>query len=336
MTSPSKPIEHGGALTAACARFGGRAEDWLDLSTGINPLPPDIPNLDPAIWRRLPDDHLFDHAAAAAAYRYGVPEPTVPLPVAGVQAAIQMLPQVLKGAVAVLEPTYSEYRHCFERSGRSVDKVRDMSEIAAHHRVVIVVNPNNPDGRLVGRQRLLALARDMAGRRGYLVVDEAFADLQPEISLAGVAGTHDGLIVLRSFGKYYGMAGLRMGFVLAEMCVREALRRLQGPWAVSGPALAIAGVLMRDSTATAAIDAAIHKRRQALDAVLTGSGLAVVGGTGLFALVDHDRAQAIHQHLCRNRILTRKFDYAPHWMRFGLCPDPESEQRLVRVLSGFG
>ena len=335
MTSVSA-IEHGGDLTVACARFGGRTEDWLDLSTGINPVPPQIPDLDPSVWRRLPDDHLFEQTAEAAARRYGVPEASPPLPVAGVQAAIQMLPHVLEGRVAVLGPTYGEYRQCFERAGRQVDDVPDLSGVGDDHRVVIVVNPNNPDGRIVDRHRLLALARDLEQRDGFLVVDEAFADLCPEISLAGEAGAQRGLIVLRSFGKYYGLAGLRMGFVFAEARVLDALRNIQGPWAVSGPALAVAGALMRDGSARAAIDEGIRERRRALDRVLIGAGLSIAGGTDLFVLVEQDRAQVLHQQLCRNRILTRKFEYAPHWLRFGLCPDPESEQRLARVLSKVG
>ncbi len=336
MRPPSDRIEHGGALAAACARFGGSAENWLDLSTGINPVPAELPRLDPAVWQRLPDEHLFDRAATAATGYYRTPEGTHPLPVAGVQAAIQMLPHLLEGRVAVLGPTYGEYRHCFERAGRSVDEVQDICGISDHHRVVIVVNPNNPDGRVIDRHRLLALAGDLEKRDGYLIVDEAFADLHPEISLAGSAGTQDGLIVLRSFGKYFGLAGMRMGFVLAQERVLEALRHLQGPWAVSGPALAIASALMRDECAIAAIDATIRERRSALEAVLSGAGLPIVGGTGLFVLVEHTGAHALHDQLCRNHILTRRFDYAPHWLRFGLCPDQESEQRLGRVLSGLG
>ena len=188
MTAPLGRIEHGGALTAARGRYGGKAEDWLDLSTGINPVPAALPALDASVWQRLPDDHLFERASAAAARCYRAPDGTRPLPVAGVQVAIQMLPNLLEGPVAILGPTYGEYRHCFERAGRSVDEVPDLSGVDDHHRVVIVVNPNNPDGRMIDRNALLALAGDLEERGGCLIVDEAFADLQPDISLAGVAG----------------------------------------------------------------------------------------------------------------------------------------------------
>ena len=336
MTAPLGRIEHGGALTAACGRYGGKAEDWLDLSTGINPVPAELPPLHASVWQRLPDDHLFDRASAAAARCYRAPDGTRPLPVAGVQAAIQMLPNLFEGPVAILGPTYGEYRHCFERAGRSVDEVPDLTGVDDHHRVVIVVNPNNPDGRVIERNALLALAGDLEKRGGCLIVDEAFADLQPDISLGGVAGNRSGLVVLRSFGKYFGLAGMRLGFVLAENRVIEALRRLQGPWAVSGPALAIADEVMRDDAAIAAVGATIRQRRQALETVLTGAGLLIAGGTDLFVLVDHEHAPKLHEGLCQNQILTRRFDFAPRWLRFGLCPDSESDQRLARVLSEHG
>jgi len=326
-------VEHGGGLTAARARYGGRESDWLDLSTGINPVAAVLPAIDPVVWRRLPDVELFRGAGEAAAQRYGTPSGVVPLPVAGVQNAVQMLPAVMDGPVAVLSPTYEEYRHCFGRDGRRVDPIDDLDGVGRHHRVVVVVNPNNPDGRIVAPEELLLLADDLAARGGYLIVDEAFADTRPEISVAPHAGRAPGLIVLRSFGKFFGLAGLRLGFVIAAAPVRQTLMRLQGPWPVSGPALAVARTLLADEDAVRAVGERIAERRRALTAVLDGAGLTIAGATDLFALIDHARAEDVHAHLCRSHILTRRFGYAPRWLRFGLCPDAAGDARLLRALA---
>jgi cobalamin biosynthetic protein CobC len=327
------PIEHGGALTAACERFGGRAENWLDLSTGINPVATEFALIDGPVWQRLPDARLMTDAGLAAASYYGTQSGVIPLPVAGAQNAIQMLPSVTDGPVAVLGPTYEEYRHLFSKGGRRVDIVADLSDIEERHRVAVVVNPNNPDGRTVKPDDLLQLADELAARRGYLIVDEAFADMRPDISVAKHAGSRKGLIVLRSFGKYFGLAGLRLGFVLADNGVLGRISRMQGPWPVSGPALAVARSILCDAQAIKATTDRITSRCKALEAVLTGAGLTIVGGTELFALVEDERAGEIHDALCRKHILTRKFGYAPRWLRFGLCPDVESDQRLGAALS---
>lgn len=326
-------VEHGGALDAACERYGGAPGEWLDLSTGINPQSPPLPPIDPSVLQRLPDRMLSDEAATAAAHRYG--STVRPLPVAGVQAAIQMLPQLLDGPVAVIGPTYAEYRRCFEMAGLAVDDVKSLAEVASHHRNVVVVNPNNPDGRCWAPEELLSLADRLAERQGWLIVDEAFADLRPEISVASAAG-RPGLIVLRSFGKFYGLAGLRLGFVLGDEGSLSALRRLQGPWSVSGPALAAASALLRDDALFRHIARQITTRHRTLRTVLDDTGLRVAGSTDLFALVEDPRALAIHETLCRHRILTRKFDFEPRWLRIGLCPDHAAERRLAEALDSFG
>ncbi len=327
----AEPVEHGGALTAACATYGGQPGEWLDLSTGINPVAPELPVIGSHVWRRLPDRQLVLEATAAAARRYQ--SACRPLAVAGVQAAIQMLPQLVEGPVAVIGPTYEEYRRCFEAGGLRVDLIGQLSDIAPQHRTVVVVNPNNPDGRCWQAATLLDVADSLSARQGHLIVDEAFADMRSDISLAQEAGRRSGLVVLRSFGKFFGLAGLRLGFVLAEEPLLSGLDRLLGPWAVSGPALAVASALLQDDSTVQAVRANIGERHQALQDVLTDAGLTVAGSTALFALVDDARAPAIHELLCRNRILTRRFNYEPRWLRFGLCPDRESDHRLAGVLS---
>ncbi|MBX9469008.1 MAG: threonine-phosphate decarboxylase CobD [Rhizobium sp.] len=328
----SGPIQHGGGLAAAAAQYGGRIEDWLDLSTGINPCPPDLPEIPMRAWHRLPDQERERAAREAARIYYGSGD-RLPLPVPGTQSVIQLLPRFvpLGSRVAVLAPTYGEYVRAFMAAGLAVDAIGDLGEISSEHRLVVVVNPNNPDGRLFGRAELVALADELDRRGSLLVVDEAFGDMDPNQSLA--AEPNSNLIVFRSFGKFFGLAGLRLGFVIADDSITGRFADWLGPWAVSGPALVLAEQLL--SSDTTLVRNQIQQRSQALGRVLSEAGLAVRGGTNLFQLVEEVAADALHRHLCSRHILTRKFDYRPDWLRFGLAPDEAADARLLVALQSF-
>lgn len=328
-------IVHGGGIAAAAARYGGRPEDWLDLSTGINPNPVSLPDVDVAAWHRLPDRHRFDAARAAARDYYGTPK-ALPLPVPGTQSVIQLLPRFVSPGrrAAVLSPTYGEYARVLAIAGVPVDRISTLDDVTDAHGLVVVVNPNNPDGRLVPADALLDLHARLASKGGLLVVDEAFGDMRPETCIAPLAGDDlPGLLVFRSFGKFFGLAGLRLGFVIGEAGVVDRIEDGLGPWAVSGPALTIATHLMAGGTG--GIRDAIAARKAALDATLSGAGLTILGGNGLFSLVDHADAARIHDGLCRHRILVRPFDYNPRWLRFGLAPDAEGDVRLGAALAAI-
>jgi cobalamin biosynthetic protein CobC len=325
-------MDHGGALAAACKFYGGRPEDWLDLSTGINPNPVSLPAIPPEAWARLPDGGLVEAARKAAVRHYG--GDVLPLPVPGTQAAIRLVPRLaVPGKVAIVGPTYSEHAVSFAACGWQVTEVGAPEDIIEDCTAAVIVNPNNPDGRRWRRDDLLVLADRLAARGGFLVVDEAFADLVPENSVAAEAGGHSGLIVLRSFGKTFGLAGLRLGFVIATPDHLERLDALMGPWAVSGPALAIAAGLLGDEAILVEIRRSVAGRVAAMRAVLDNGGLRIVGEAGLFFLVEHENAAGLHEALCRQHILTRRFDYAPHWLRIGLAPDEAAERRLAMALS---
>lgn len=333
MTEPR--IVHGGGIAAAAQRFGGRPEDWLDLSTGINPNPACLPEVDVAAWHRLPDRHRQDATRTAAARYYGV-SGALPFPVPGTQSVIQLLPRFVAAGrrAAVVSPTYGEYARVLENAGVAVDRIAGLDAVSQAHGLVVVVNPNNPDGRLFSRDVLLDLHRHVAGNGGLLVVDEAFGDMRPDAAVAPLAGDGmPGLLVFRSFGKFFGLAGLRLGFVIGETSVIERIEDGLGPWAVSGPALTIATGLMTSDTT--AIQRSIGMRKAALETVLAGAGLAVVGGTGLFSLVEHADAAAVQEGLCRHRILVRPFDYNARWLRFGLAPDAASDARLATALAAL-
>ncbi|MDI7863571.1 threonine-phosphate decarboxylase CobD [Rhizobiaceae bacterium n13] len=327
----SAPIIHGGGITAAAKAYGGKPEDWLDLSTGINPNPVAIPPIPVRAWHRLPDEHLVAFARKAAAGYYGCGE-ALPLAVPGTQSVIQLLPRLADRSrrVAILSPTYGEYARAFELAGMAVDKVAGLEDIVADHGLAVVVNPNNPDGRAFASETLERLWKRLRQQDTVLVVDEAFGDTDPSMSLAPRIFEMPGLVIFRSFGKFFGLAGMRLGFAIAEEAILRRFEEWLGPWAVSGPALSVAEQLMRSDAAPIAL--AIAERRRGLAVVLEEAGLMVSGGTSLFALVTHPQASALHAHLCGDHILVRKFDYAPHWLRIGLAPDEAGDRRLAMSL----
>ncbi|NZD52797.1 threonine-phosphate decarboxylase CobD [Rhizobium leguminosarum] len=351
----SAPIVHGGGITAAAAAFGGRPDDWLDLSTGINPCPVALPDIPARAWHRLPDRHLIDEARRAARDHYRSGE-ILPLPVPGTQSVIQLLPRLVDAGrlvggtddsvavrdnrvavtddrIAVVSPTYGEYARAFVSAGFAVDAVDDLAAVGAGHRLAVVVNPNNPDGLIWPAETLIALHDRMKAADGLLVVDEAFGDADPALSLASRASQLSNLIIFRSFGKFFGLAGLRLGFAIARSDILTRFEDWLGPWAVSGPALSIAGSLLRSDISP--IRGRINERCAGLHGALKGAGLQISGGTALFTLVADARADDIYTHLCRHHILVRKFDYAPEWLRFGLTPDPAADRRLGEALQRF-
>ena len=324
----SQVSDHGGNLGAARLRFPGAPEPWLDLSTGINPWPYPVPALAPELWHRLPEESAFQALSKAAARYYGAPGPEHVAVAPGSQALIQMLPRLrAPGRVCVEEPTYAEHALAWTSAGHRVGPFNP----SPLPDVTVLVNPNNPDGRRVAPGAVEAMARRGGRRGGWLVVDEAFADAEPEISVAARIGT-PGLIVLRSFGKFFGLAGLRLGFALAEPALAARLREAFGPWAVSGPAIEIAQTAFADENWIAVTRALLADSAARLDALLAARGLKVIGGTSLYRLAGHDGAPEIFRRLGEAGILVRRFEIDPAWLRFGLPPDEAGWRRLEEAL----
>jgi cobalamin biosynthetic protein CobC len=324
---------HGGDLGLAEARFGQPARGWLDLSTGISPFPYPVSDLPADLWQRLPglaDDLALREAAALA---YGVDDPDYLATAPGSQALLQILPRLRPfSLVAVIGPTYGEYSRCFSMAGHHVLALETLDRTVDAD-VVVLCNPNNPDGRRHDTGRLLELADELAARGGLLVVDEAFCDPVPELSLA--PHVRPGLVVLRSLGKFFGLAGMRLGFAVAEPQLAKLLRQAMGPWAVGGPVLEMGRRALSD---TAWIEEARRKlvhESNLLISLLGQAGLSNVGGTSLFTLVNAPRAWALFEYLGQQGILVRPFSTAPRWLRFGLPPDEASRQRLEAALKAW-
>ena len=238
------PIAHGGDLGALRLAFPDAPDPWLDLSTGINPVPYPVPPVEASAWTRLPEAAEVQALRAAAAAAYGAPDAAHVVPAPGTQILIETLPRLLAPTrVAVLGPTYAEHAAAWARAGHTVAEIAELAE-AGEARVVVVVDPNNPDGRTHPLAARRALAGALGARGGLLVADEAFADLEPGHSLCPHAAP--GLVVLRSFGKTYGLAGLRLGFAVADPGTAARIAAALGPWAVSGPALAIGTAALSD------------------------------------------------------------------------------------------
>ena len=320
---------HGGALDAARAMFPEAPEPWIDLSTGINPVAYPLGDIPGTAWTRLPDAAALATLEEAARRRYRVSAMADVVAAPGTQAIIQRLPALAAGHdVRVLGRTYGEYARVFaEARGRVVPTIDRLDGAD----VAIVVNPNNPDGRLVAPDDLATVAR----RVGLLVVDEAFVDaLAPTESLAPRLPLGRTL-VLRSFGKMYGLPGLRLGFAVAPHDVAEALRRMLGPWPVGGPAISVASRALADDEWLAASRARLASDAARLTVLLGTVGARPLGGTPLFGLFEHPAAPGLFATLVRHGVLARPFAGEPTWLRFGM-PGPEAAwARLDAALLAF-
>ena len=319
-------LEHGGRLRRAAETYGIPLGDWLDLSTGINPQGYPVPPVPADAWLRLPEDD--DGLEAAAADYYGSAHL---LPVAGSQPAIQLLPAVLRGErVSLLAPGYAEHAHAW-RDRRAVAVGADEIDAAvAHSDIVVLVQPNNPTGVHFGRERLLEWHTRLARRGGWLVVDEAFIDTTPAQSLVPLAGA-DGLVVLRSVGKFFGLAGARVGFVFAPGSVRAALAERLGPWTLAGPARWAARHALADRAWQTQARAALLTAGERLQALLATHGLPACG-PALFKLVATPDAARLHAAFARRGILLRLFE-TPQAVRFGLPADEAGWARLAAALA---
>jgi len=319
----AKTVAHGGDLGTVRAKYPDAPQPWIDLSAGINPLAFPVAELPTDIWSRLPSREAEQELIAAAAARYQTDAASI-VAAPGTQALIQLLPRLVgRSRVAILGPTYAEHELCWRRHGHDVVVVSRLAD-AAGADVVVVVNPDNPTGRLLDRPAL----RDVDAR--LLVVDEAFIDLlAADASLAGELP--DNAIILRSFGKTYGLAGLRLGFAIAPAPIAGRLRDELGPWAVSGPALAIGQRALADDAWLQATALRLSADTRRLDSLLVAAGFAILGGTPLFRLASHPQAAGFVERLARHGIHVRAFAEQETWLRFGLA-DEDGFRRLASAL----
>jgi cobalamin biosynthetic protein CobC len=330
-------IPHGGNLNEAVKRFGRPREEWLDLSTGINPHPYPAPQLPPDAWHRLPEQN--EALAQAAQTYYNAPQM---LPVAGTQAAIQALPLCRMRSsgvarVAAAAPSYAEHAHRWTQAGHRVAPVayEDLDSAVADADVVLLCNPNNPTGATVAPDRLLEWRGRLAARGGWLVVDEAFGDAGAHGSVAP-SSAQPGLIVLRSVGKFFGLAGLRLGFVAAEPALLAMLAAQLGPWSVSGPAQQIGCAALSDKAWQQATKTALAAAGARLHALLQRHGVSAAG-TDLYRWWPWpaQRAHRFWLHMAQRGVWVRLFEGAAPGIRVGLPADEDGWRRLADGLAAW-
>lgn len=318
---------HGGRVADACARFGGEPAAWLDLSTGINPhvwtAPPDL-QVD---WQRLPDPGSLATLEAAAARHFNC-DPALCIAVPGSEAGLRLIARLLDLQGLHHPPCYGTYRAAFAEArplGR-LDTLPDRST------ALVLGNPNNPDGTLIARERLLAMLAHQERHGGWLILDEAFADCDPQPSLAPMVSAGRKLVVLRSFGKFFGLAGMRLGFVIAPHDLMTALRRVLGDWPLHAAAIALGTAAYEDRSWIEQTRRNLAGAAAQLDAMLARRGFAAQGTCPLFRLICAGDATALFERLASRHILTRPFAEHPALLRIGLPADPAALDRLDRAL----
>lgn len=322
---------HGGRLAAAGGQFPAARKPWIDLSTGVNPRPYPAPSVSRAASASLPDPAETADLEDAAAAAFGVGSAGRTIAVPGSEAALRILARLLPAkTVAVAGPTYRSHAAAWRSAGARVRSILCRDLASADADVVIAVNPNNPDGYRHRPETLSLLADRQAARGGWLIVDEAFVETAPELSVAERAGA--GLIVLRSFGKFYGLAGVRLGFVVADSNLIIALRSVFGDWPVSAAAIAAGRAAYRDVAWRERTGLSLTRKAARLDRLMSRAGFEIVGGTSLYRLGAADDAPRRFAVLAERGLLTRPFDFDHRWLRFGLPAGAAAWSRLEQAL----
>ena len=306
--------DHGGGIDAAIALYGGTRADWLDLSTGINPVPYPLPPLGPDTWTALPDKGAFARLHDLAHSFWRVPHGAAIIGAAGASAIIAALPRLAQaGQVCIPGPTYNEHGAAFRAAGWTIS---DMP-----HNAMVAVHPNNPNGRLWEIRDLTA---------PLTIIDESFCDVAPALSLIDLAA-RPGTIVLKSFGKFWGLAGLRLGFAIGDPALIAKLGDILGPWQISGPALAIGAEALSDPQWADETRARLTADAARLDLLLSSKGAQPLGGTSLFRLYEVQDAKAAQHQLAQHHVWSRIFPYSDTWLRLGL-PAPDRWAQLEAAL----
>lgn len=322
-------LEHGGRLRQFSARYQRPEADWLDLSTGINPNGWPVPDLPAEVWQRLPDNDDELMSAAQSYYQTGAL-----LAVPGSQTAIQQLPYLRKKSrVGIISPAYAEHAYCWQQAGHEVLGVSADHIDLTSLDVLIVVNPNNPTGQVISTEQLQQWHQQLQQQGGWLIVDEAFIDSTPQNSLL-TYGPQEGLIVLRSLGKFFGLAGLRIGFVSAQKALLQQLEQSLGPWPIAHASRYIATSALSDKAWQQKTCEQLKQSSLRLAALLADYSLLPDGGCDLFQRVKTDKAEAVHHQLAEQGILTRLFN-EPASLRFGLPGTENDWQWLHRALASL-
>ncbi|MEM9387049.1 MAG: threonine-phosphate decarboxylase CobD [Pseudomonadota bacterium] len=328
---------HGGALDIVRASFPDAPTPWVDLSTGINPWPWPVPPIPEASLHHLPRREAFDACREAMASAFGAPVDSV-LPVPGSELIIRLLPSALGASsrqICLGRATYADHAIAWRAAGAAIREVDDPLS-ADPDEDVVICNPNNPTGQTWEPAALEAAWAAREGTDRWLIIDEAYADLTPTRSLAP-SGGRDGLVILRSFGKFFGLAGVRLGALIAPGPVIKAVEQLLGQWAVAGPALWLGTRAYADRGWQEQTRQRLQQGQETLDHALheaaTAYQLTIEGGTALFRYVRVRDAHALWFALARSGVYVRRFRWSPHHLRIGLPSDTQGLERLREAVT---
>ncbi len=320
--------DHGGDIIWAANTFGIPHENWLDLSTGISPWSWPCENMPIEPFRTLPpnDDQLRETAR-----KYYACDVEHILPVPGAQFLISMIPfWVKKGRVALPSIGYREHLNAWIKAGHDTVFYRDPHEIFSmiekgDLNYIVIINPNNPTSEKMSPDTVLAIQsqlRQKHGQNRLLVLDEAFSDSFPELALPNTERDSNTL-VLRSFGKFFGLAGVRLGFFIANPKWLSKFRDVHGPWLVSHPALWLASRALADTPWINQQRRRIKAQSEALRGfLLEHYDDAMIRSSDLFQTVFASADELYRDFLAfaQQGILLRYQSYGDHsaWLRFGL------------------
>ena len=328
----SGDLLHGGALDQVRTQFPNAPKPWIDLSTGINPWPYPHMDLSTGSLAYLPTKAMYEACREAIASALcAAPETLLLSP--GSELLIRALPDLIRPRrVAILSPTYADHAITWKRSGAEVIQTQDPLAYSDRVDAIVLCQPNNPDGRLFEVKALEAAHQALAARGGWLIMDEAYADLTPGFSLASKSGAN-GLIILRSFGKFFGLAGVRLGAMLAPDPILKKMAERLGVWPVSGAALELGVRAYADIAWQKEMRKKLSLAADQFDAALKAAGQNLAGGTDLFRLVETEDAHAVFHRLASAGLYVRRFDWSETHLRIGLPATSDAQARLIKALT---
>lgn len=313
-----KPRDHGGGLDSAVSRYGGKREEWIDLSTGLNPRAYPVPEIPAAAFNDLPDRRAADRLEAAARAFWMVPDDAAVLAAPGASSLIVNIPRLKRsGRVRIVERTYNEHEAAFREAGWQV--IRTAPEGGSRADARVVVHPNNPTGTMWSGE-------DEVPGRPLMVIDESFCDVILGNSRVRDWATKPGVVILKSMGKFWGLAGLRLGFAIGDPNLIAQLKQMLGPWPVSGVAQHVGAVALEDMAWANEARQIMHVDVARMDALVEARGAELIGGTALFRLYRVDDAVRWQEKLAKGKVWSRVFPYAPDWLRLGLPPQGRWDQ----------